>query len=251
MVLLRKNILSEIKKSKDEKSVTDFLKRFILSIVELALMDVYGDNYSTRCLQSSIGIKKLLEDFGINSKLIEGACCFSNIKGSNPYMCSWAGFWDKDHHIWLITEFFEIVDFTISKLNQHPSFVHNENVQSIPVLWWSPADLTPPIFKYVPRNLNTIVNVELFGEEMEELNRFLDKVDEIKVEKLKTDNYDFIYQNGILEGPESLNTFILKGNHWACGSLIIQQKNISFPNWIIEKDQELLFQFNEKNKKTN
>lgn len=54
------------------------------------------------------------------------------------------------------------------------------------------------------------------------------------------DNNNLLYQNEILENPESLNQLYTKGNHWVRGSFIVQERNIPFPEWIIKKEQELL-----------
>lgn len=239
--MLKEKLCNEVMISRNNKSTSIFLKRFILSIIEEALIDVYEENYSTRCLQSSLGIQKLLNEFGIVSKLFEGSCCFPNVKGENPYDFFWGGFWDNDHHIWLQSEFFEIIDFTITKLNQHPKSINNQNVHSIPVIWWSPADLTPSIFKYLPRKLNVQVTIDLRGKEKEDLENFLTRVQEIKNERLSENQKNYsLYQDEILENPESLDQLFRKGNHWLRGSFVVQQKNIAFPEWIIKKEQELM-----------
>lgn len=102
MTILDKDVIE----SKGNKSSGKVLQNFIFSVVEEALISVYEENYSIRCLQSSLGIQRTLNKFGINSKIQVGACCFPIVSGINPYQISWGGFWDKDHHVWLISDFF-------------------------------------------------------------------------------------------------------------------------------------------------
>jgi hypothetical protein len=239
------NIPDAIAKSKYNKGLDETLKRFILSIVDEALINVYGPNYSTRCLQSSIGVQKILTDFGIKSKLQLGACCFSIVKGNQPYQVSWGGFWDKYHHVWLITEFFELVDFTISKLHQHPSQVSDEIVHPLPVIWWSPIDICPPIFRYLPYEFNAEVSVDLLDIEKNALANFLTEVELIKNRKLHFYDSSLNYVGTILSNPAQLEMLYESGNSWLLGSLMIQEQNIGFPAWIQSKERALNRQIRE------
>jgi len=124
----------EIKKSKFEKLTSPLLMYFIFNLIEESLFEVYGKNSSMKCLQSSIAIQKILKQFGIESKIHYGSCCFSLIEKKTKNFC-WGGFWDKDHHVWLITEFEELIDFTISLVHLHPKIITKNDFEEIPPLW--------------------------------------------------------------------------------------------------------------------
>jgi len=234
------NLQSEINKSKEYKSTQKLLQDFVFSVVEESLTNVYGENYSIRCLQSSLGIQKILKEFGINSSIQIGSCCFSVVEGTNPYQIVWGGFWDKDHHVWLLSEYFEIIDFTVSKLHLHP-FRNGKNLANpIPPIWWAPASIAPPIFKYLPNKLNINLVPKLEEEENNELLRYFDKLDEIKSKKLKLLEEGYVpHEFEALTGIQKLNELYESGNNWLNGSLIIQEQRIPFPDWIIEKEKEL------------
>ena len=234
---INETIKRDIEESIGTKGTSDLLKRIVFTIVEKSLIKVYGINYSTKCLQSSIGIQMLLKDFGINSRILCGSVCFSSVRGYNPYQVTWEGFWDKNYHIWIITDFFEIVDLTISQLNVHPATT-SKYTHSIPPLWWSPADLFPPIFKYLPDGQ---ANVGLIGEDLNLFEQFKNYVKEFKHKVINGLNINDLNFEVILTGPSALDNLLENGNHWALGSLLISQRAIEFPEWIKNKEKELLY----------
>lgn len=238
------NLDKDIIKTKENKSSGKLLRNFVFSVIEEALINTYGENYSMRCLQSSLGVQKILNDFGIKSNIQIGSCCFSIVNGTNPYEVNWGGFWDKDHHVWLISEFFEIIDFTISKFHLHPCRKDKKELQQIPAIWWAPADISPPIFRYLPDNPLSIVDPRLEGEENENLIRYFAELDDIKTRRLNLQEKNIeLKEFETLTGVQKLNEMLDNGNNWIRGSFLIQEKNIPFPDWIREKENKLLTRY--------
>ena len=58
---------TQVELSKKNKATTIPLKHFVFTAVRAALIKHYSENYSIRCLQSSVGIQKLMDDFGIKN----------------------------------------------------------------------------------------------------------------------------------------------------------------------------------------
>ncbi|ENM5895723.1 hypothetical protein NTH50_003915 [Vibrio mimicus] len=46
----------------------------------------------------------------------------------------WNGFWGDDHHVWLMTEFGELVDLTIKYLHLYPVTKGNNQLE-MPAIW--------------------------------------------------------------------------------------------------------------------
>ena len=109
----------QVARSRAQGRTNSLLRRLIYDVVVRSLQAHYGDNYSDRCLQASDGVRQLLQSLGINSGLVHGAACFSQVYAGPPVVVSWGGFWEKDHHVWLMTELNELVDITVSQLHLH------------------------------------------------------------------------------------------------------------------------------------
>ena len=168
--------------------------------------------------------------------MCEGAACFIEVAGVNPYRMTWGGFWDKDHHVWLTTEFHELIDLTISQLHLHPVAI-DKRYNNIPAIWWSPIDISPSCFRYLPSKFNIYPKLE--GQDELDMNAFLLSVDEFKKRILNGENIETI-SDYILEGLDSLSYLLSTKDHWAMGAYFADQKQIPFPDWIVNREAELM-----------
>jgi hypothetical protein len=230
--MFQSEISKEVLVSKRLLRTTNELRQFVLKICHDALTQHYGHNYSNRCFQSSIIIKDILDTLGINSVIVLGATCFPRVIGEQPYQLSWNGFWGKDHHIWLMTEFYEIVDLTISQLHLHQLNI-NLKAHAIPPLWWYPGDEMPSMFKYLPSGKAPMLE----DESKEDLQRL-----RIVTEQILANDVDSTDFSPILHGIESMNQLFENGDHWAIGVLALQEMNTQLPEWILNREKELFNQ---------
>lgn len=227
----------EINISLNEKSCTPFLKYFVFGLIGKCLFKIYGQESSIKCLQSSISIQLILEKLGIKSRIYLGSCCFGMTE-KNTRTFRWGGFWDGDHHLWLVSEFKELIDFTISLLHLHPSNVSTNGFDEIPPLWWTPIEIAIPIFRYLPTDLNVIVEEKLEGVEKLKLDKLKKLVEEELNLSLQSDNLE-MYDKYILENPDILNRLIEMGNPWLNGCLTVVEREIPMPDWVLQKEIEL------------
>jgi hypothetical protein len=229
----------QVAESKANRETTPFLRRFVLRIVDQSLRDIFGDNYSIRCLQSSIAIQTLLSEFGIGSRVFSGAVCLSRATKGDPFQLGWAGFWGDDRHAWVATDFVEFVDLTISQVHLHPASSHDTD-EAIPAIWWHPADIWPPIIKYLPEGE---AQPDLPPDEANELERLITRLHEVKEQVMRTcDPKDSLFEP-ILYGPKHLQEMVAAGYPWLVKSLQIQRQGIPMPDWVINRDREMLEQY--------
>ena len=79
-ILIKKTFIqNQVKKSKIEKKTSLFLRRLIFHVVDIALKKHYSENFSMKCLQSSVAIRILLEQNNIKSRELMGAVCVSQV----------------------------------------------------------------------------------------------------------------------------------------------------------------------------
>jgi len=229
------NIQTEI--SHSEKRTSGFIREYVFFVVHKALLKYYGENYSTRCLQSSAAINMLLSGFGIKSTIFTGSICTIEVhKTGDTVDWSWSGFWGKEHHIFVISEFSDLIDFTIGQLHLHP---HTINHNSLPMLpfWWSPINKWPPLIKYLPESP---VEISLAPNEMNDLNNFLICVTEINKNILQNYSPDDIKFWPIITGIEALNEITQSGNAWLNYASRFCSQGIELPEWIIKREKELV-----------
>lgn len=133
---------------REQRSTDPGVARWVLSLAHRALVEVYGTDYSVRSLQASECIRRLLDRLEIKSVVWAGMLCVARVYPDLGEV-GWAGFWGDDPHVWLVTEFGELVDLTVSQLHQHPAFQRADS-PPVPALWWRPLDKWPPIIRYLP-----------------------------------------------------------------------------------------------------
>lgn len=230
------DLTSLVEHSKNQRSLNYILRKYIFRVTETSLVSVYNSNYSTLCLQSSYIIKAFLNNIGIKSTIFLGSLCVMKVSVDDPPIIGWTGFWDQEHHVWLITEFDEIVDLTISHLHLHPS-TSGKGDEPIPPVWWNPIDVWPSIIKYLPEGP---IQIQLEEKEM----RLLEKLKDSLGSSIEFVNQNFSLDNNlfddILFGPSSLDLLTSKGNSWLKKCLQIQNIHIQVPDWISNKENELI-----------
>jgi hypothetical protein len=86
LITIKKLLEDELRRSIQNNSLTERFKQIVFYTVHNALIQFYGSNYSTRCLQSTLGIRLILQKFEINSVFVEGSVCFGLVFGKNPYI---------------------------------------------------------------------------------------------------------------------------------------------------------------------
>ena len=133
-VMIKKRFIGrQIEKSAAGKRTTPFLRRLVFQTVDAVSRSHYAKDYSMKCGQTAAATKMLLAKMGIDSRLTMGAVCFPKILWGGQF-AGWTGFWDADYHVWLETEFNEIVDLSISQLHDHPRTIERE--MQTPAIWW-------------------------------------------------------------------------------------------------------------------
>lgn len=230
-------IKSIAEKSRDDKYTSFFIRNFIFKVVDKALRAYYGDNYSTLCLQASAAVNVLLSRFNIHSQLVLGSVCVIEVyKDKNNYGWNWGGFWDNEHHIFVISEFSDLIDLTISQLPFHPISEKKEYLPLLPV-WWSPISKWPPMIKYLPEKK---AEISLSHSEMDSLDNFLNLTENIADDFLATCSIEDIVFQPILTGLDSLNSLTESGNEWLKYSKKIILGGINYPDEIIKREEELI-----------
>ena len=226
-------IKKQVKKSRQSGFTTSFLKQLVFLVVDQALKEHYQKEYPIRCLQASEGVKMILQSIGINSTLIEGAACFAQpFKYSDKL--TWSGFWDKDHHYWLYTEFSEIVDLAINYLHLHPN-QKDDDIIPIPAIWWKVAGYLPHSIWYIPFTNNFS---PLKGGLAADLVKFKGKVRINMNESLDNCNANDISFSPILTGFDSWNSLLNQGNLWLTKVIACEEEKYPPPQLIQKRYEE-------------
>ena len=227
---------SQINKAKKERKTPSFVKRLVLLSLDDALAAHYSNERSMKCLQSSLALVALLEKFNIKATIWSGAVCVSKIPDNSAFPASWNGFWGDDHHVFCCTEFGELIDLTISYLHEHPNSKHQKQLP-VPAIWWGDIESWPCIIRYLPEGPVKVllpevdmIDLELFKSEA--LANLQNLISTMAVQNVK--------YGPILTGKNSLNILTNEGNQWLNKSLIFQHQNIPFPEWVSNKESELM-----------
>lgn len=236
-------IKKQLDKSRREKRTSDFIRKFIFYIVEKALKDHYGKVYSMKCLQSSVAISMIMNEFGIKSREFAGAVCVSRVFEDPNKPPGWNGFWGDDHHAWTITEYGEFVDLTISALHIHPLAKKHAQVP-VPAVWWSDTEKWPLILKYLPEGA---ARIELPNEDALDLKEFKKRVSRELELTLQRKTVKEIHFSPILNGIDSLNNLYKAGDPWLKGSYILHKAKIPHPSWVVEREKQLMNKFYARN----
>lgn len=176
-MLLKGVIHQEIQNSISQKSCSELLKKHIFNVITEAIESNYEETYGL-CLQSTLGIQAILKSFKIDSKVVVGRNLVPGIC-NYPYEYEWVGYWGKYYHVWLITEFAELVDFSISKFNVHPE---HKRFYTIPPIWLSNNEWPNDLLRYTP---TTSSDYQLQNSDKEKINILLGSIDWIKASLLE------------------------------------------------------------------
>lgn len=209
-MIKRQFINKQIKKSVAEKRTASFLRRLVSQIVDSVSRSHYANDYSMKCVQTAAASKMLLSKFGIGSYLTMGAACFPKILDTGRF-AGWTGYWEEDHHVWIETEFNEIVDLSISQLHEHPRTIVPE--MKTPAIWWDQKSGWPPIIRYLCDTYAGDVDLDDAGDQAS-YKEFIDKVQvafsNILVEKTVGD----VVFSPILCDVDQLNNWTREGHPW-------------------------------------
>ena len=243
-MIKRTFIKKQIEISKRNKSTSPFLRRLILLVVDRSLKLHYGDSYSMKCLQSSVAIRSILDMYKIKSREYVGALCVSQAFERNDKLPNWNGFWDKDHHVWLHTEYGELVDLTINALHLHPASKGSDQLP-VPAVWWGDVEHWPKLLKYLP---DAAIKLELPEEEQKDLEAFTRFVKKEYESVLQGSSVNDIKYEPILHGVQSCNELHASGNQWLVKSYILQESNMPYPEWIQNRHNQLMTEYANKTK---
>ena len=211
-----------------------FVQHLIMQIVDEVARSHYPDDYPMKCLQTAGAIQHILGKLNINSQLYAGAVCFTKIDPSGTFV-GWTGFWGEDHHIWLHTEFNEIVDLSISQLHLHPLTRGEE--MPLPAIWWDYRQGLPAIFKYLPDV--PVAKIEMEEPDQSIYTKFLSRVDCLFDEYQSKRSPDDIFFERLLSHTGQLNEWTNAGDLWLNGSLEILNVEKPHPQWMIEREAEI------------
>ncbi|MEZ8257405.1 hypothetical protein BCU92_02560 [Vibrio cyclitrophicus] len=235
--MIKKGFLDkQATKAQNERRTPDFIRRLCFSVVENVLIQHYAESYSMRCLQSSLAISLILKRFGIKSEACTGEVCVPQVFSDTNTGPRWNGFWGDDHHVWLMTEFGEIIDLNIKYLHLHPVNKGNDQLQ-MPAIWWTDAARTPSVIKYLPQGP---ISVALPNEEMIDLQEFQVKVNQELDAFVEFNSVQKVVFTPILHDPETMNELYSKGDRWLVKSAAFQGGKLPYPQRIVERERELM-----------
>ena len=237
-------ISSEIKKSKEDKRTSSFIRKFIFKVVDEAATSVYGQNYSNRCAQTSEAINYLLNEFEIKSKVFIGSLCVLEVfQNKSEIGFCWGGFWDDQSHLFNITEFGELVDLTISQLHLDPNQKF-KNIYPLSPLWWQPIDGWPPIIKYLP---DGPAKYGIPDDDKENFKSFMDSVKDLRNNYLTNLNKDDITFGAIIYNVDTLNLLTQMGDPWLkFANAVMDNALLVYPEFIKEKEKIMIENFQKK-----
>ena len=234
-MIKRQFIKKQIEKSHHTKCTTLFLRRLIFQTVDVVTRAHYGNQYCMKCLQTSTGVQILLAEMGIKSRLTFGAVCVPKILKTGEFG-GWTGFWGDDHHVWLETEFGDVVDLSISQLHQHPRTKFPEI--KTPAVWWNQRHGWPPFIRYL---FDTQVDkIELAdADDQTSYEEFSDKVKAEFSVALADKFVQDIAFSPMLDDVDQVKTWAEENNPWATGALTVLEYQIAFPPWIVDRQWEI------------
>ena len=239
-------ITAEVARSRAQQATTDILKRLILSSVDGTAERHYGPAYATKCLQTSAGIKSILADIGIRSKLWLGnVCCAEVCVKNGQKVVYWGGFCEDAHHVWLYTEFGELVDLSISQLHRHPASLEVGGLP-IPAIWWGDGITWPKILKYLPKSP---IEIGLNEADMRDLHDFETKARNDFKDKLAISEKESANYPPILSGMASLEELEQLGNLWLREVFLFNNAGNPYPQWVIRRHNELTMAYDTKQRK--
>lgn len=225
----------QVDRSKRDYRTAPFLRRLIFSVVEHEARRRYATKYCMRCFRCSAAIVMLLKHLGIQSGMVAGAFCIAEVCGDIRDL-RWGGFWDRDHHVWAMSEFGEVIDLSIGQLHRHPRATRDGAIPTPPI-WWADAGVMPPIFRYLP---DTVVHALADSAEIVDLEEFKSAVTSEFDHVLERSEIADIAFGPILDGMGTLQAMTDAGEPWATNVFVVQRYDLPLPPWVAEREAELL-----------
>ncbi|KCZ53199.1 hypothetical protein HY29_17445 [Hyphomonas beringensis] len=222
-------------KSRSNQSTTPFLRRLVFHTVDQVALEHYGADYAMKCAQTAGAAQRLLSLLGVQSRLTLGAACFPKIAPDGRFL-GWTGFWGDDHHIWLTTEFFEVADLSIARLHDHPETRGAE--MPTPAIWWGYQQGWPPIIRYLEDTFIDRIALSCALEQAS-FEAFLEKVEVALLSILNEQSVSDIRFDSVLMNVDQLNALTDANDRWATAAYFVPAHNITFPDWIVEREKEL------------
>ena len=228
-------IETEVARSRSAKTTSTAIKQLTFSVVDRALREQYGDNYSDRCLQGSVAANIVLERLGIDSRLVGGSVCVPMLGTGLPFRTGWQGFWDHDHHVWLHTEFNEFVDLTIAQIDKHGR--HQSFAQVPPPPVWTNDIEFWQMMTYLPDGVG---EVGLVGDEKDDLDALCQRVSAIMDGFTAATDLDEVAFGVILEGIATCEALFNQRDEWAMKAQAFQNSSEPLPSWVENRMHELV-----------
>lgn len=236
VTMIKKQFIDrQVKTSAAAKRTAPFLRRLVFKTVDAVSRSHYADDYPMKCVQTASASQMLLEKLHIESHLTMGAACFPKIL-TNGQFGGWTGFWDKHHHVWLETEYGEVVDLSISQLHEHPKTGAPE-IQS-PAIWWDQKYAWPPIIRYLFDIRADRIDLGT-AKDQASYEQFLVKVQAAFLSTLANKTVQDISFSPLLSDIDQLNTWTEECRPWAIGALTVLHRQIAFPEWIVNREKEI------------
>ena len=237
MTIMIKNrfIDRQIEKSTAAKRTAPFLRRLVFQTVDIVSRSHYANDYAMKCVQTAAATKMLLANMDIDSRLTMGAVCFPKILVGGQF-AGWTGFWGKDHHVWLETEFNKVVDLSISQLHEHPRTIGRE--MQTPAIWWEQKNGWPPIIRYL---FDTCAGGVDLGNPRDQASyeQFLENV-QVKFSSTLADKIvEDVTFSPLLGDVDQLNIWTKDGHPWVIGAQTVLDRQIPFPEWIANREKEI------------
>lgn len=225
----------QIIKSKRQRITAPFLQRLVFTTVDQVARDHYESDYPMKCLQTAAAVGMLLDNLGIKNRLLTGAACFAEAFEQSGVV-TWGGFWDRDHHVWLVTVFGELVDLSISQMHRHPKRNRADGIPVLPI-WWDDRDVLPSMICYLPDGPVKIGFDD--PEDTEDLKIFLEKVCSRFNETTASGHVDDVKFSPILTNLRVMHELHERGHPWLVRVLLFQDRAVPFPLWIQRREAEL------------
>jgi hypothetical protein len=213
-------------------------RRLLFAVTDLALRKEFGNTFAERTLEAALGVKMLLKQFEIEADPFLVDVCYANLfEGSTEY--GWSGFWDKEDHIILVTQFGEIVDLPVSRRHEHPDN-RREDALPIPAVWWNPSEAMPSHFLYLPKGR---LSLDIAVEDKKRMDAFLLGVSQTGNDVIaKADSTDELYAP-ILIGEESIQKLRDARHPWILAADAAKIDNWPLPDYMQQRMEELAAKF--------
>jgi hypothetical protein len=232
----------QMDKARSESRTPDFLRRLTFLVVDKVLTNHYKKTYSMKCLQSSLALSVVLNKFQIGSKACVGELCISQVFVDDTQEPGWNGFWGDDHHVWLYTEYGDLVDLSVKYLHEHP--LKTRKQYQVPAIWWSDITQWPHVIRYLQQGP---VDARLGESDMRDLENFKDLVLYELEAFINTHSIEDVKFQPILDGSNSMNKLHAQGNQWLEKSIFLQNNNIPHPKRIIDREKEIADSYKKSN----